>query len=120
MTKTHITRPQKLKYLGVGFYKDGTVTGKIAKINQVTRGWINYYALGSMKTAMTEINAHLRARLRVIIWKQWKVPKKREWGLLKLGVASYWAKRTSQWGDDYQFVATKSCLSRAVSKEVLT
>ena len=85
----------------------------------MTRGWINYYALGSMKMAMTEIDAHLRTRLRVIIWKQWKVPKKREWGLRKLGVAPYWAKRTSQWGDHYQFVATKSCLSRAISKEVL-
>ena len=97
----------------------GTVKGKIVKINQVTRGWINYYALGSMKTAMAEIDAHLRTRLRVIIWKQWKVAKKREWGLLKLGIAPYWAKRTSQRGDHYQFVATKSCLSRAVSKEVL-
>lgn len=37
----------------------GTVTGRIAKINQVTRGWINYYALGSMRTAMTEIDAYL-------------------------------------------------------------
>ena len=150
MTKTHITGPTKLKYLGFGFYKDskanewkcrphqdsvkkfksrlkeltcrkvpGTVTSKIAKINQVTRGWMNYYALGSMKAAMTEIDAHLRTRLRVIIWKQWKVPKKREWGLLKLGIDPYWAKRTSQWGDHYQFVATKSCLGRAVSKDVL-
>ncbi len=58
----------------------GTVTGRIAKINQVTRGWINYYAFGSMKTAMTETDAHLRTRLRIIIWKQWKVPKKRQWG----------------------------------------
>ena len=33
----------------------GTVTGKIAKINQVTRGWINYYALGSMKTALQKL-----------------------------------------------------------------
>ena len=97
----------------------GTVIGKIGKINQVTRGWINYYALGSMKAAMTAIDAHLRTRLRVIIWKQWKVPKKRQWGLQKLGIDSCWAKRTSQWGDHYQFVATKSCLSRAISKEVL-
>ena len=90
MTKTHITRPLRLKYLGFGFYKDsktkewkcrphqesvkkfkdrlkeltcrkmpGTVTSRIEKINQVTRGWINYYALGSMKTVMTEIDAHL-------------------------------------------------------------
>jgi len=57
----------------------GTVTGRIAKINQVTRGWINYYALGSMRTAMAEIDAHLRTRLRVIIWKQWKVPNGTYW-----------------------------------------
>ena len=36
-----------------------------------------------------------------------------------LGIEPYWAKRTSQWGDHYQFVATKSCLKQAVSKEVL-
>jgi phosphopantothenoylcysteine decarboxylase/phosphopantothenate--cysteine ligase len=29
----------------------GTIRDKIVRINQVTRGWINYYALGSMKTA---------------------------------------------------------------------
>ena len=150
MTKTHITRPQKLKYLGFGFYKDskakewkcrphqdsvrkfknrlkeltcrkmpGTVTGKIAKINQVTRGWINYYALGSMKTAMTEIDAHLRTRLRVIIWKQWKVPKKRQWGLQKLGVNKDLARLTSYCGDRYYWVTTKTCVVRAISKEVL-
>lgn len=72
-----------------------------------------------MKTAMAEIDAHLRARLRVIIWKQWKVAKKWQWGLQKLGIEPYWAKRTSQWGDHYQFVATRSCLKQAVSKEVL-
>ena len=150
MTKTHIAKPQKLKYLGFGFYKDdmanewkckphqdsiakfkrrlreltcrkmpGTVTGKIAKINQVTRGWINYYALGSMKMAMTEIDAHLRTRLRIVIWKQWKAPKKRQWGLQKLGVNKDLARLTSYCGDRYQWVATKTCVVRAISKGVL-
>lgn len=150
MTKTHITRPQKLKYLGFGFYKDskvkewkcrphqdsvkrlkarlkeltcrkmpGTVTGKIAKINQVTRGWINYYALGSMKTAMAEIDAHLRTRLRVIIWKQWKVPKKRQWGLQKLGIGRDSARLTAYCGNRYYWVVTKTCVSRAISKPIL-
>ena len=150
MTKTHITRPKKLKYLGFGFYKDskvnewkcrphqdsvkkfksklkeltfrkmpGTITGKIAKINQVTRGWINYYALGSMKTAMKEIDAHLRTRLRVIIWKQWKVPKKRQWGLQKLGIEKNLARLTAYCGDRYYWVATKTCVSRAISLKVL-
>ena len=150
MTKTHITRPTKLKYLGFGFYKDsktkewkcrphqdsvkkfkdrlkeltcrkmpGTVTSKIEKINQVTRGWINYYALGSMKTAMTEVDAHLRTRLRVVIWKQWKTPGKRQWGLQKMGVGKDLARLTAYCGDRYYWVATKTCAVRAISKEVL-
>lgn len=149
MTKTHITRPQRLKYLGFGFYKDsrakkwecrphqdsvakfksrlreltsrkmsGKVTDKIKKINQVTRGWINYYASGSMKTAMTEIDAHLRTRLRIIIWKQWKTPKKRQWGLQKLKVTKDLARLTAYCGDRYYWVATKTCVVRAISKEV--
>jgi group II intron reverse transcriptase/maturase len=151
MTKTHITRPQKPKYLGFGFHKDnkakvwkcrphqdsvkkfknrlkeltcrkmpGSVKGKIAKINQVSRGWINYYALGSMKTAMAEIDAHLRTRLRVIIWKQWKVPKKRQWGLQKLGIGKDLARQTSYWGNRYYWVCTKTCVTRAISKDVLS
>ena len=49
-----------------------------------------------MKTAMAEIDAHLRTRLRVIIWKQWKVPKKRQWGLQKLGVSKKRLGRETQ------------------------
>jgi group II intron reverse transcriptase/maturase len=150
MTKTHITRPSKLKYLGFGFYKDtkanewkcrphkdsvarfkrklkeltcrkmpGTVKEKIAKINQVTRGWINYYALGSMKTAMAEADAHLRTRLRVIIWKQWKVPKRRQWGLQKLGVGKNLARLTSYCGNRYYWVCTNTCVAWAISKKIL-
>ena len=99
--------------------RPGTVTSKIEKINQVTRGWINYYALGSMKTAMAEIDAHLRTRLRVIIWKQWKEPSKRQWGLQKLGIGKDLARLTAYCGDRYYWVVTKTCVGRAISKEVL-
>ncbi len=150
MTKTHITRPTKLKYLGFGFYKDSKakewrcrpypdsiarlkaklksltsrkmpdkVTVKIVKINQVTRGWINYYALGSMESAMAEIDAHLRTRLQVIIWKQWKVPSKRQWGLQKLGIGRDLARLTAYCGDHYYWIVTKTCVVRAISKEIL-
>ena len=98
----------------------GTVTSKIEKINQVTRGWINYYALSFMKSAMEEIDAHLRTRLRVIIWKQWKVPSKRQWGLQKLGIEKDLARQTSYWGNRYYWACTKTCVVRAISKAVLT
>ncbi len=97
----------------------GTVTSKIANINQVTRGWINYYALGSMKKVMADVDAHLRTRLRVTIWKQWKVPKKRQWGLQKLGIGKDLARMTAYCGDRYYWVATKTCVVRAISKGIL-
>ena len=31
---------------------------RVQKLNWVIRGWINYFALGSMKTAMNDIDAH--------------------------------------------------------------
>ena len=148
-TKTHITPPSRLKYLGFGFWKDKNgwkarphedsvekfkrklkhlckrkwsvdLTYRIKKINEVTRGWINYFRIGSMKQKLQSIDEHLRRMLRVIIWKQWKTAKKREWGLLKLGVPKWIAHKVANWGNHYQFVSTKSVLSRAVSKERLT
>lgn len=150
-TKTRITRPMKLKYLGFGFYKDSKAKEwkcrphtdsvnkfkkklknltirkysmnfrkRIERINQVIRGWINYFSLGSMKTVMNDIDAHLRTRLRVIIWKQWKVPSKRQWGLQKLGIGKDLARLTSYVGDRYQWVVRKTCVVRAISKEKLT
>ncbi len=92
---------------------------RVKQLNRVIRGWINYFAIGRMKTAMTDIDAHLRTRLRVIIWKQWKVPKKRQWGLQKLGIGKDLARQTSYMGDHYQWIVTKTCEVRAISKEKL-
>ena len=148
-TKTKITPPSKLKYLGYGFWKskDGwkarphedsvakfkrklkalckkswsiDLTTRIKKINEVTRGWINYFRIGSMKTKLQSIDEHLRTMIRVIIWKQWKVPKKRLCGLKKLRVENWIAHKVAYWGDCYQKAATKSIVTRAISKEILT
>ena len=93
---------------------------RIKKINEVTRGWINYFRIGSMKSKLHEIDEHLRTMMRVIIWKQWKTARKRAWGLLKLGVEKCIAHKAANWGNHYQFVATKSVIKRAILKEILT
>ena len=115
ITKSKVARPSQIKYLGFGFYttKTGIIKPKphlksiqkfkrklkqltnrswsislkdrIIKLNQVIRGWINYFRIADMRTYLTQISEHLRRRIRCIIWKQWKVPKKRIWGLQKLG-----------------------------------
>lgn len=48
----------------------------LTKVNQIVRGWINYFRIGSMKTFLTELGEWLRHKIRVIILKQWKKPKR--------------------------------------------
>ncbi len=76
--------------------------------------------VGNMKKRLKDIDAHMRTMIRVIIWKQWKTAQKREWGLLKFGVPKWIAHKVANWGNHYQFVAMKSALKSAVSKEILT
>lgn len=150
-TKTHVCQPNKLKYLGFGFYKSPqtkqwtarphetsvekfqrklkklckrswsiSMTDRIARLNSVTRGWINYFAIGAMKGKMAKIDEHLRTMLRKVIWKQWKTPRKRAWGLRKLGIDNDLANLTSNCGNRYEWVVRRTCVVRAISKEILT
>ena len=91
---------------------------RIMKLNQVIRGWINYFRIGSMKTAMRRIDEHLRNRMRIVIWKRWKKRSKRMWGLHKLGAPEWMARRSAGFGDHYQAVAKTTGL-HLISKEIL-
>ena len=147
MTKTKVTKPGRLKYLGFGFWKDAegwktrphqdsvlkfkrvlkqltkrswsvNMDYRIERLNQVIRGWINYFRIGSMKTALQKIDEHLRTRMRIVIWKQWKKSSKRYWGLRKLGAPEWMAKQSVGFGDHYQAVAKTTGL-HLISKEIL-
>lgn len=93
---------------------------RITKLNQVIRGWINYFAISSMRGRMGAIDEHLRTMLRKVIWKQWKTPQKRAWGLRKLGIGNDLAKLTSYCGNRYEWVVRRTCVARAISKDTLT
>lgn len=96
-----------------------SMTERIYMLNSVTRGWINYFSIGAMKGKMEKIDEHLRTMLRKVIWKQWKTPRKRAWGLRKLGIDNNLAKLTSYCGDRYEWVVRRTCVARAISKEIL-
>lgn len=146
-TKSKVTKPTKLKYLGYGFWKakgewkarphqdsvkrfqrklkqltkrswSVSMTYRINRLNQVIRGWINYFRLGNMKTVLRKIDERLRTRMRIVIWKQWKTSEKRLWGLRKLGVPFWMAKQSIGFGDHYQAVAKTTGLHH-ISKEIL-
>lgn len=147
-TKTHVSRPGKLQYLGYSFFKDKDgwkarphedslkkfkaklkklcrrnwsidLTKRLQMINSLTRGWINYFALASMKTAMREVDEHLRTQMRVIIWKQWKVSSRRYWGLRKLGIEE-WRAREAACIRGCMKAARISQVRGGISKEKLT
>jgi len=92
---------------------------RLKKLNEAIRGWINYFSKSSMKNKISKIDAHLRTRLRTVIWKMWKVPSKRQWGLQKLGINKDLAKLTSYTGNHYQWIVNQTCVKRAISKQKL-
>lgn len=47
----------------------------IKRVNEIVRGWINYFRIGMMKQFMDEFGQWLRHKIRVIVMKQWKIPK---------------------------------------------
>ena len=46
------------------------------RINQLVRGWINYFRIGAMKVFMDKFGQWLRHKIRVILVKQWKKPER--------------------------------------------
>ena len=94
---------------------------RITRLNWLIRGWINYFAITDMGSVQKrKVSPHLRTRLRVVLWKQWKVPSKRQWALQKLGVSKDLARLTSYCGDRYYWIAHRTCVLRAISKEKLS
>ena len=147
--KSKVTTPTKLKYLGFGFWKgiEGwkakphkdsikrferklkqltkrswsvKMDYRIMRLNQVIRGWINYFRMGSMKNTLKRIDEHLRTRMRIVIWKQWKTSEKRMWGLKKLNVSDEYALQSVGCCNHYQVVARTYGVRFGISKEVLT
>jgi len=112
--KTKISRPEESTLLGFSFrtckgkwiirvakrsverikqkFKAVTLRSKpmpeeerIAKLNAMIRGWVNYFAIARAKVLMQHLDGNVRTRLRMCKWKQWKTRKARITNLFKLG-----------------------------------
>ena len=92
---------------------------RIMHLNWAIRGWVNHFRIANMKMVCREIDKHMRFRLRMCIWKQWKKSRNRYKALMKLGIpkAKAWEWANSRKG--YARVASSFIMCRAVTNEIL-
>lgn len=57
------------------------------KLNQMIRGWIQYFKISNIKVFLEEFGQWLRHKVRCIIIKQWKRPRTIYKNLMKLNIA---------------------------------
>lgn len=117
MTKSKVSKPNDIKYLGFGFFMDKndglwkakphaksveklklklkkltsrrwsiSLDERLGKIKKTIVGWTNYYKIGYWKDVARMVDAHVRFRLRMCIWKQWKKVNTKKKALISLGV----------------------------------
>ncbi len=58
----------------------------IGELNPIVRGWVAYYRLSDVSRVFEELDAWIRRRLRLILWRQWKRPRTRLKELRKRGL----------------------------------
>jgi RNA-directed DNA polymerase len=92
---------------------------RILKLRQVIFGWVNYFRIANMKTATKQIDQKLRSRIRVIIWKQWKVPSKQIKSLTQLGIPKEEAKGLTYCRKGYRYIGLSKVVHRAISNNRL-
>ncbi len=91
----------------------------LEKIQIYVRGWMNYYGIASMKSQIDELNKWLYHRIRMCIWKQWKLPRTRMRKLIGLGVPEHYAATIAYSRKGYWFLSANKAVNWALSKERL-
>ncbi len=63
-----------------------TFKERIAKINEIQRGWLTYFRGTSIYGKLRDLDGWLRNRLRYCIWTDWKKPERKRKNLIRLGI----------------------------------
>jgi group II intron reverse transcriptase/maturase len=144
--KTQVAYIGKVKYLGYSFYvhkgegrlkvhpksvrklkeKIREITGRSNgmsiearkdRLNQVIRGWVNYFKLADMKKLMQGLDEWTRSRIRMITWKRWKRVRTRFANLKRLGVDKETAWMWANTRKGYWRTAHSPILLKVLSNE---
>lgn len=92
---------------------------KVEKLNQLIRGWINYFKIGSMKKLCARLDQQIRYRIRMCVWKHWKTPKNRAKNLMKLDVPRWAAYEIAYSGARIARMCHNGWVQKAISNKRL-
>ena len=99
--------------------KCGSIVRAMEKIKVYMRGWLNYFRIADMKENIGKLNGWLYRRIRMCIWKQWKLPKTRKRKLIGLGLPEWVASEGAYSRKAYWRMANTGVVNRALTKERL-
>ena len=148
-TKSKVSKPTDSTLLGFSFYKKenkweiriapksltrikkkmkdktkrndpSSAAEKIKKMESTIIGWVNYFVIAQAKSKMEELDALVRTRLRIGIWKQWKKPQTKRMHLINLGIPKQKAYEWSNSRKSYCRLAHSPILCRALNNEYFT
>ena len=97
----------------------GSIVKTMERIKEYMRGWLNYYSMADMKNNVERLNRWLYRRIRMCIWKQWKLPKTRKRKLMGLGMPEWAACEGAYSRKAYWRMANAGVVKRALTKERL-
>ncbi len=146
--KTQVAHVNKVKYLGYSFYiskgegrlrihpksvrkfkdKIREITGRSNgmgtearkfRLNQVVRGWMNYFELADAKKLIQGLDEWIRSRIRMVTWKRWKKIRTRIENLKRLGIEEEQAWMWANTRKGYWRTAHSPALLKALSNERL-
>ena len=146
--KTHSGKVTDMKFLGYSFYNykgeyrlyvhPKSVDKMKARLKELTsrhngmsfesrktalnlfiRGWVVYFKLADMQTLIQKTDKWLRRRIRMCIWKSWKLIKTRFRNLIRCGIDRQraWAWANTRKG--YWHIADSPVLALSITNEKL-
>ncbi len=146
--KTKVAHVNYVKYLGHSFYihrgegrlrihpksiqklkdKVREVTGRSNgmgiqerkdRLNQVVRGWTNYFQKADAKNVLKALDEWLRSRIRMATWKRWKKIRTRYANLKRAGLDEEQAWMWANTRKGYWRTAHSPILSRVLSNDLI-
>lgn len=88
----------------------------IKELNQLLRGWLQYFRLAEVKGIFEELDQWLRRKLRSLLWRRWKRPFTRAKELMKRGLTELRAWKSACNGRGAWWNAGASHMNEAFPK----